>query len=705
MVKIQNQKLCVSERRIERSRDALSFKRLANFKEEECLDSARHDTQRKVFSTVLCGELPWIILALLLCTANTLAQQVPAIPADSLSADTARPAADSSAYRYLDERIFTPKASTPRTPRLSAQDSTVKYYLSPEKSLRRFADWSWHRDIGDFLRATPSVVLFGRQLTPSRKQAYPFGLDGNRMTFQLDDFSIAPLEPNPEPDGGMAMTDLPLAPVGDIWFLTGPMAQLFGAKGSLTSLYARPWRFSDSAYHTSIHAQKGIYGYSDVRGAFAKHYTDGRDIAAALGYRDADGEFASLSDDAYNYYSDVVWPASSKLDIHGTGYLHSKRSVEQLWPVVTSQAFFRRTRFDRRLRIGVDLAGDSGKSVSSLYYIHERDGSYLDNNIKSRLNLTVNGASAAHERMVGSGLLTTSMDALYTTYDNGGEERTRFAVDTDIQYAQITSGWKKAGTIGLSHVRGFGLLPRASALLTNLDAPLRLSTGVAYIEQVPALSDLYLPPTTGSLYISTGDYAETGSVSLKKERQLIASASIETGSRFTLGVNIAAGKIYDGVTWLAETEFVGDTSGSFHPANLTTAFATVDASVSARIANFLRWRGGAAWHNIKSKERDSTPYAPEYNAFTGGELHWNWTQTGTHLYAYGELMWTGPYHGYFGKILGEDLAANTKLTLEMKDFHLFFVFQNVFYKYIEQREFYPTQTRSFYYGLTWWFED
>jgi hypothetical protein len=43
---------CVSERRIERSRDAVSFERLANFKEEECLDSARHDTQRKVFSTV-----------------------------------------------------------------------------------------------------------------------------------------------------------------------------------------------------------------------------------------------------------------------------------------------------------------------------------------------------------------------------------------------------------------------------------------------------------------------------------------------------------------------------------------------------------------------------------------------------------------------------------------------------------------------------
>jgi hypothetical protein len=646
-----------------------------------------------------------MILTVCFCATIVGAEPVPVISADSLQADTTGPIVDSSAIRYFKQGQSRVDSAVRRAPRLSVEDSIVKYYLEPEQSLRRFADWSWHRDMGDFLRATSSVVLFGRQLTPSRKQSYPFGLDGNRMAFQLDDFAITPLEPNPEPDGGLAMSDLPIAPVGDIWFLSGSMAQLVGAKGSLTSLYARPWRFADSAYHTSIHAQKGTYGYSDVRGAFAKHYSDGRDITAALGYRDADGEYTGLSDDDYNYYSDVIWPASSKIDIHGTGYLYSKRSVEQLWAAATSATTFRRTRFDRKLRIGVDLAGEGGNSASSLYYIHERDGSYIDNTITSRLNMTANGLSAKHQRMIGSDLLTVTMDALYTLYDIGRGERTRFAADADIRYVQIRTGLKTAATAGFSHVRGFGVLTRASALVTNLSGPVRISGGVSYSEQAPTLSDLYLPANSGSLYISAGDYSEIGSAELKKERQLIASASIEKGTRLSFGANAVAGKIWDGVTWVAESEFVADTSGSFHPTNVSTSFATVDLFVSARLANFFQWRGGAAWHAIESKDRDSIPYTPKYNAFTGGELHLNWSKTGTHLFAYGELMWTGQYYGYFGRVLGEDLAANTKLTLEMKDFHLFFVFQNTLLQSIEQREFYPSETRAFYYGLTWWFED
>ena len=645
-----------------------------------------------------------MILALSVFT-NASAEPVPAIFSDSVYSDTARPTVDSAAIRFFKKRSPTADSTRPHPPLFSAQDSIVKYYLTPEKSLRRFADWSYHRDMGDFLRATPSVVLFGRQVTPSRKQAYPFGLEGNRMTFQMDDFSITPLEPNPEPDGGIAMGDIPLAPIGDVWFLSGPMAQLLGAKGSLSSLYARPWRFADSLYHTSIHSQKGAYGYSDVRGTFAKRYSDGRDITAALGYRDADGEFSGLSDESYNYYGDVIWPTSDRINIHGTGYLHSKQSFDQLWPVATTQTPFRRTRFDRKLRIGVDRAGDSGKSSSSLYYIHERDGSYLDNSLKSRLNLTANGVSAEHRRMLGSDLLTCSVDALYTLYDNGRGEKTRFASDVDFRYAQIRSGWKKSATAGFSHVKGFGLLPRASLLVTNNDSPARISAGVSFSEQAPALSDINLPPNGGALYVSAADYSESGFKDIKKERQLIASASVETGSRYTLGVNASVGKIWNGIAWISEAVFGGDTSASFHPSNFNTTFATIDVAVSARLANIIRWRGGAAWHHIESAGRDSLPYAPKYNAFTGGELHINWRKTGTHLYAYGEVMWTGDYYGYFGRSLGNDLTTNTKLTLEMKDFRFFFVFQNSLLKEIEQREFYPTRSRVFYYGLTWWFED
>ena len=646
-----------------------------------------------------------MILVLSVFATTSSAEPVPVNSSDTLYSDTVRPTVDSAAIRFFKKRSPATDSTRPHAPLFSAQDSIVKYYLTPEKSLRRFADWSWHRDMGDFLRATPSVVLFGRQVTPSRKQAYPFGLDGNRMSFQMDNFAITPLEPNPEPDGGLAIGDLPLAPIGDVWFLAGPMAQLLGAKGSLSSLYARPWRFADSLYHTSIHAQKGAYGYSDVRGTFAKRYSDGRDITAALGYRDADGEFSGLSDESYNYFGDVIWPASDKINIHGTGYLYSKQSFDQLWPVATTQTEFRRTRFDRKLRIGVDLAADSGESTSSLYYIHERDGSYLDNGIKSRLNLTANGFSAEHRRMLGRDMLACSVDALYTLYGNGRGEKTQFASDGDIRFAQIRSGWKKSATAGFSQVKGFSLLPRASLLVTNNDSPARVSAGVSFSEQAPNLSDLYLPQNSGTLYTSAADYSEFGSSGLKKEQQLIASAAVETGSRFTFGASASVGKIWDGITWLSEAVLSGDTSASFHPSNENITFATADVALTARLADIIRWRGGAAWHRIRSNDRDSIPYAPKYNAFTGGELHINWSKTGTHLYAYGELMWTGDYYGYFGRSLGNDLTTNTKLTLEMKDFHLFFVFQNVLLREIEQREFYPTRSRVFYYGLTWWFED
>ncbi|HEX2896732.1 MAG TPA: hypothetical protein VHP63_01605, partial [candidate division Zixibacteria bacterium] len=123
------------------------------------------------------------------------------------------------------------------------------------------------------------------------------------------------------------------------------------------------------------------------------------------------------------------------------------------------------------------------------------------------------------------------------------------------------------------------------------------------------------------------------------------------------------------------------------------------------LSEFLHFNAGGAVFNYDYDSLGDRPYQPEYNAFTGLELHHYWKDRLVDLYAYGELMYTGPYDGYDQKNLGKELIANAKISLGLRNFRFHLVFQNTFDNVYQAREATTIPGRFFYYGLTWNFFD
>jgi hypothetical protein len=87
------------------------------------------------------------------------------------------------------------------------------------------------------------------------------------------------------------------------------------------------------------------------------------------------------------------------------------------------------------------------------------------------------------------------------------------------------------------------------------------------------------------------------------------------------------------------------------------------------------------------------------------ELHVYWPQRLLDLYAYGEVVYIGPYHGYVATVLGQDPIVNGKFSIGLKDFRFSLIFQNILGRYYRSREYVTFRERFFYYNISWNFLD
>jgi hypothetical protein len=258
--------------------------------------------------------------------------------------------------------------------------------------------------------------------------------------------------------------------------------------------------------------------------------------------------------------------------------------------------------------------------------------------------------------------------------------------------------------VGAQYVEDYDFLPSGAVVLFRETANSLVILSLGYSVRAPSLYELYLPFKKSFLY--GGDqasYADRGNSSLKREKQLVASAIIEIGSLDnSIGLSITSGSITDGIDWRRQPE--ADSTGTyilFSPINGDVTFVNVTLQPRIMLKDFLSFTAGGAYHYLDYAAFENKPYSPEYQFFTGLELHVFWSQKLVDLFAYGEIVYTGPYDGYDQTGLGKEPVANAKLSLALKDFRFHLVFQNVLGNDYNMREGISFPGRYFYYGLTW----
>ncbi|MFQ6008960.1 MAG: hypothetical protein ACE5K8_08435, partial [Candidatus Zixiibacteriota bacterium] len=295
----------------------------------------------------------------------------------------------------------------------------------------------------------------------------------------------------------------------------------------------------------------------------------------------------------------------------------------------------------------------------------------------------------------------------YLEYDDGYKNLSRTNSALSLNLARLNVGYRWAISFGGDYVEDFGVLPSGVAVLFRESPRIFLMVGVGYSERAPSLYELHLPFVQKSAIYGSGQakYADQGNSELKKEKQLTGNVTLELGSPDnSIEISVTGGNIFDGIDW--QNQEVTDSLGTyilFSPINGDIAFVDVSVQPKLRLKNFLHLLVGGAYHYLDYKEFESKAYSPEYQFFSGMELHVYWSQKLLDLFAYGEIVYTGTYDGYDKKGLGNELVANAKLSLGLKDFRFHFVFQNALSNVYSAREYITFPGRYFYYGLTWSF--
>ncbi len=627
---------------------------------------------------------------------NTLAP----LPGDSLSpAERARLEFEKRRQQYQEEQ-----EAKERVPGFSFYDTLITYFTSPRQNIRPDVDRSWYHDASDYFRFNPSHLALTEQSTPMRSTVRPFGLTGDRLNFITYGYELQPYGNVPEPEGLTEMNAIPTALDQDIFLLPGPVGQLFGGESSVASLVTRPLRPDDKDFHTSLLADQGGFEYYFVRGRMVKRFTDGRSIDAAIEYRNADGENFGRRSDQYIYYGDFFFPLSASSGLRTWGYLFDLSGPLAIRPDLGG-GNINRDQFNRQAQVSFVNDASDGSRRFEAGYRHGRHGSYNTSSgggLSNRLNWTSHGAFASRNWMAGGKALSLDAEGEYLEYDTGPGNFDRICGRGRLRLADLSTGWRWALSLGGEYADDFEFLPAGSLTLFREGRGGLFLLSLGYTGRAPGMTELHLPEESAPLYPSSEGYAESGNPDLDAEAELIGSITVELGSvRNNLNISATGGRIIDAVEWQPVQN--GSTL-RFSPINTDLDFATVAAMPSIGLGHFLAFRGGASYHWIEFAEFESSAYTPEYQVFTGLELHVYWPQRGLDLFAYGELVYTGEYDGYRAQGLGQEFAPNGKLSFGMgDDFRMHFVFQNALSVEYSRREYFTTPGRFFYFGFEWKF--
>lgn len=583
----------------------------------------------------------------------------------------------------------------------SYYDSLVSYFVTPRWDLRGDIDRSFYHDAGDYFRFDPGFFVLEHQVTPMRKTVQPYGLSGNRLAVIVGRRHLAPFEHNIEPDGLIDLNDIPTALDHHVAILPGPVGLLFGGQHAAATLMTRPRRPDSTAPESCFLVDKGSYAYSYARGRFSKRFAGGRNIDMSIGYRNADGPFYGRGDDAYHQRGDFYFPLGLNLGFHAGGWLYDRRGEMLVRPDVGGRSV-RRDRMDRFGRLSFVAHDESHTEKYELAYTHIRQASNLDDGYVGRFNHTGHALSFSREWSLGRAIARSGIDGDYLEYDDWYQSHSRLTGGASLSLAWLTRPYRLAVDLRQRYVEDYRFLPAASAMLSRDTDRSFLMLALGYSERAPSLHELHLRRQTVSVYgVSLDDYTDQGNPSLGTEQQLIGSAEIELGSLGNnVGLSVTGGKIIDGIDWQNVQE--GDNT-LFMPANGDISFVTATADARITLADFLRFKGGGSYHYLDYAGFPDRAYAPEYQAFSGMELHLFWSQKLIDLYAYGEFLYTGPYHGYVQQNLGDQALFNTKLSFRMGSFRFHWVIQNVLLTTYSPREYFHFAGRYNYYGFTWEF--
>jgi len=587
--------------------------------------------------------------------------------------------------------------------RLSYLDSLAEYYLASRWNLRAEIDQSFYHDAGDYFKTDPSYFVVEPQVTPLRKTVQPYGLMGDRQAFLVGGRPLDPFEHIVEPDGLVDLNDLPTALDHTVAVLPGPTGLLFGADHSVATLLTLPKRLDSTNPYSTFLVDKGAYGYSHARGRYLKNFADGRYINMSIGYRNADGlYFGSSGDDAYHYTGDFRYPLGDDWEAEAEGVLYSRHGDYPVRPESDGEKL-ERSRFDRFGRAGISRYNDARNARYLMIYRYLRQGSAMDGSYRTNLDQTGHGVSLVREWAGATTVFRAELTGDYLQYDSWHEKHSRLSAAASLGLARLSRPWGYALTLRQTHVEDYRFLPAAAAMLRRDGEKSHLMISLGYSERAPSLNELFLPRQVVGLYGSSGDYVDSGSLGLTSEKALQGALELGFGPPdHSVSLSVVGGKIRDGIDWLPERT---GSHTAYSPANGDIDWATAAAGGRLRIVDFLRLKGGGSYHLVEYVNVDERPYTPEYQAFSGLELHLFWRQKLIDFYAYGELSYVGPYDGYVQSELGNVVMTNVKLSFRMGSFRFHWILQNSLSKVYYPRDYWQNPGYSAYYGFTWDFFD
>ncbi len=600
------------------------------------------------------------------------------------------------------------KIKKPRIISYNFEKSLHNVFLSDRLSYSRESARSFQHDAGDFLKLNPSNLVISYHNTPVRTNVSPYALPGNRMNIILDSRALHPIEHLPEPDNMIDFNDIPTAPVQKYYNLEGPLGIVFGGNQATSSLVMLSHRPDSTRLESRLVVDKGSFGYAYTKGSLYHTNEDGRSMRLALGYRKADGIVFYADDDAYHHWAEFNQPLAQRWQVN-LGYRLYKRDGSFPPRFDTQVLYIDRFRRDRDLIAGVDFS-HSDKRRSSVEFRHQRSESKFERRFKTcrrYLDIFSNSLTISHEGLinnVGFRIRATAAEERFDDKNYMSDKRRRGEVDLSI----LLGDERNALTVYVKgeKVSGFDPAPSCVAAFIKNAGAFYMSASAGYCTVFPRQYEMFLTPKTEIVYDpNVYDYFESGNPNITPEKQLIGNISFGLGKAGSdLMLSATGGKIFDGIDWRRYDTLDLD-AGGFTPYNHDIEF--VNGTIRQRLSLWekLIWTGGASYHYLKMSDNDDPTYAPEYQGFTGLELYHYIETLDLHLYAYGELLYAGPYNGYNGEELGEDPVFNLKLTFRVKKFRFYYIFQDMPSIEYRWREDYTIPGRYNYYGITWEFLD
>jgi hypothetical protein len=588
-------------------------------------------------------------------------------------------------------------------PTLSVFDSLLTYFTSDRLNRKNDVELSLYHDAGDYFRFHPSFFVNEYQVTPMRKTIQPFGIGNSRLNFLFDGNQLQPFGHVPEPDGMVDINDIPTALDNEIYILPGPVGQIFGGSGSIASIVTRPKRPETYSPESALLADKGGYAYNYVRGRYSKKYNDGRNTNALIEYHNGEGSTANRQSDQYQYYGDFSFPLNDNYGLKFWGHLNDRDGAIVTRPDLGGTVLDQ-DKFDRTIKLSIARDNDERTTGYELGYQHIRQGSQLKGISDGSFNITGHGGFLKREWISGSKVLAVNIEGNSTEYDEGYNAFNRTNASSLLQIGWLKKTWRFAVSMGADWIEDYDLLPNGALVLFRNGDNSTVMLSAGYSERAPSMHELHLPYQRSSLYGSGAEqYVEQGNSELKSEKQMTGSLIYEYGSLDNrIGITITGGSVKDGIDWY--NELISDTSGTyrkFEPVNNDFSFVNVLLQPRMKLKNYLTYVGGVSFNKLDYDAYDAKPYNPEYQFASGLELHYYWAQKLMRLFAYGEIVYVGPYDGYEQEDLDQEIVANVKLSFAFKDYKMHFVFQNVLGTQYQSREYNTRPGRFFYYGFTW----